>query len=316
MKKIQHKIKGIWVLMVLAILLQAPNVHAEKLPQVKSPEEFYEQVVEQIDEGVGQAKYELLFDPTLINPQEIRGYAFEKGGYALEAKFSHWSYSYEPTATGAILSFKTGYFYTKTQDEQVQAVARAIAEDCQGMTDYQKIKYVYDYLILNCEYDIRKDGAYYNLITGKSCCNGYAEAFLAIMEEMGIPCKYTVNSDHAWNTVYLNGAWYNIDTTWGDAGGDNISYEYFLKSNEDWTGEGPTEATATESYPATDLEERAEYPNYAIRAKVQVYGKLLLPLILLVIGILLIKMIVGGRTQSKIARNEDKIRNLYKLPEE
>lgn len=302
--------------MVLAIFLQAPSVQAESLPQVKTPEEFYTKVVEQIENGVGQAKYELLFDPTLINSQEIRGYAFEKGGYALEAKFSHWSYSYELTSTGAILSFKTGYFYTKTQDEQVKAVAKAIAEDCKGMTDYEKIKYVYDYIILNCEYDIRKDGAYYNLITGKSCCNGYAEAFLAIMEEMGIPCKYTVNSAHAWNTVYLDGAWYNIDTTWGDTGGDTISYEYFLKSNQDWTGEGPTEATASQSYPATNLEKRANYPDYAIKAKMQVYGKLLFPLVVLVVVIWFFRLFAGSRTQSKIRRNEDKIRNLYKLPDE
>ena len=302
--------------MVLAIFLQAPLVHGEKLPQVKTPEEFYTKVVEQIENGVGQAKYELLFDPNLINYQEIRGYAFEKGGYALEAKFSHWSYSYEPTPTGAILSFKSGYFYTKTQDEQVKVVAKAIAKDCQGMTDYEKIKYVYDYIILNCEYDIRKDGAYYNLITGKSCCNGYAEAFLAIMEEMGIPCKYTVNSVHAWNTVYLEGAWYNIDTTWGDRGRDNISYEYFLKSNEDWTGEGPTEATASASYPATNLEERAKYPNYAMKAKIQVYVKLLLPLIILGLVFYFIRIVQGGRNQRNLRRNEDKIRNLYKLPDE
>ena len=316
MKILQRKLNLVLLLMVLAIFLQAPSVHAENMPQVKTPEEFYTKVVEQIENGVGQAKYELLFDPSLINSQEIRGYAFEKGGYALEAKFSHWSYSCELTSTGAILSFKTGYFYTDTQDEQVRVVAKAIAKDCQGMTDYEKIKYVYDYIILNSEYDIRKDGAYYNLITGKSCCNGYAEAFLAIMEEMGIPCKYTVNSAHAWNTVYLNGAWYNIDTTWGDTGGDTISYEYFLKSNEDWTGEGPTEATASQSYVASDLEKRAEYPEYALKAKLQVYGKLVIPLGVVIIVLLFINVIAGGRTRSKIAKNEDKIRNLYKLPDE
>ena len=61
---------------------------------------------------------------------------------------------------------------------------------------------------------------------------------------------------------------------------------------------------------------RAEYPEYALKAKLQVYGKLVFPLGVVIIVLLFINVIAGGRTRSKIAKNEDKIRNLYKLPDE
>ncbi|MBR1693304.1 MAG: hypothetical protein IJ711_11115 [Lachnospiraceae bacterium] len=292
------------------------KVHAEKLETLSTTEEFYDKVVTMVEQGRMQEKFIVLFDPAFINPQEIRGHAFERGGYALEAKFSHWSYSWRQEPEGVVVSFKTGYFLSSNQDKQVEAVAEAIAKDCQGKTDYEKIKYAYDYIILNCEYDLNKDGAYNNLIRGRSCCNGYAEAFLTIMDKMNIPCKYTVNSSHAWNTVYLNGAWYNIDTTWGDAGGDQIDYTYFLKSNEDWEGMGPTEATAMASFPAKDLELRAHYPNYTLLAKLKTSAVLIVPLVVLLLVIYLLRAIGGQKTRNNIAKNEERIRNLYKLPDE
>lgn len=316
MKILQRKLNLVLLLMVLAIFLQAPSVHAENMPQVKTPEEFYALVEEQIANGKRKATYELLFKPYLINPQEMENYASQKGGVTLQDRFRACTYTFEETDHGAILTLDAGYLVNATKDEMVQLVAKAIAKDCQGMTDYQKIKYVYDYIILNSEYNIRKNGAYNNLITGQSCCNGYAEAFFVIMKEMGIPCKYTVNTDHAWNTVYLNGAWYNIDTTWGDDGGDNISYEYFLKCNKDWMGQEPAQGTASASYEMPDGQQRAEYPNYVMNARMQIGSRYVIPAIVVVILVVIVKLLVGGRMQDKIATNEDKIRNLYKLPDE
>jgi len=300
----------------MLVLCNVQSVNAEKLPTVETVDDFYDQVVMQIQYGKMQSRYLVLFDPSEINAQEIRGRAFEKGGYALEAKFSHWSYSWRVRPEGTVVSFKTGYFYNKAQDKLVDSVAESIAKDCEGMSDYEKIKYVYDYIILNSEYSLVKDGAYNNLIRGKSCCNGYAEAFLTIMEKMNIPCQYTVNSSHAWNTVYLEGEWYNIDTTWGDAGGDRIDYKYFLKSNADWLGEGPAQATAHRSYQANHLEQRADYPNYTLVARFISSGRVVVPILCVFFAVFLYKLIGGQQTRRRIRQNEEMIRNLYKLPEE
>ncbi|MBO6015554.1 MAG: hypothetical protein J6P60_03085 [Lachnospiraceae bacterium] len=316
-KRISHKRMTLFGLGILFLsFLLKRDVCAEKLPVIATADEFYEEVVTQVENGVMQAKYMILFDPYEINAQEIRGHAFDRGGYSLVAKFSHWSYSWREKVDGTLVSFKTGYFFNRSQDAMVRKVVRDIAKDCSGMSDYDKIKYVYDYIILNCEYVRTKDGAYNNLIVGKSCCNGYAEAFLLLMEEMDIPCKYTVNSDHAWNTVFLDGQWYNIDTTWGDGGGDRIDYNFFLKPNEGWMGEGPTEATARAAYPAEHLERRVRYPNYTRAAWVKSGLPLILPPIILVGVLAFFGYLATQQTKKRVMRNEERIRNLYKLPDE
>jgi transglutaminase/protease-like cytokinesis protein 3 len=44
--------------------------------------------------------------------------------------------------------------------------------------------------------------------------------------------------EHVWNIVKVDGKWYNIDLTWDDPILDNgesmISYDFFLKNNEDF----------------------------------------------------------------------------------
>lgn len=193
---------------------------------------------------------------------------------------------------------------------------KEIAKEAEGLSQYEQIKYVYDYIILNCEYNSKYDGAYNALVRGWACCNGYASAFCEIMEELNIPCKYTTGEDHAWNTVYLDGYWYNIDTTWGDEGGDKISYEYFLKSNKDWTGEWPAMADAKSSYPVENLDKRYDYPDFAKREKTY----LIAGVTGIIVVIVLLKSLFGfwghTSTRSRIEKNEELIRNMYRLPED
>lgn len=92
-------------------------------------------------------------------------------------------------------------------------------------------------------------------------CQGYAAAYSALLNAVGIP-NYVVsgsvpNGSHAWNAVQLNGQWYYIDPTWNDMdyglkrefkqsplsfSGDihqvnlarwkDLSFRYFLRSEE------------------------------------------------------------------------------------
>jgi len=68
------------------------------------------------------------------------------------------------------------------------------------------------------------------LRTNKAICEGYAQTFKMVSEQMGIPCKLVggfskvdVNDiginptveNHAWNAVKVNNKWYLVDATWG-----------------------------------------------------------------------------------------------------
>ncbi len=117
-------------------------------------------------------------------------------------------------------------------------------------SDYEKAKYVHDYLVQNAFYATEKleeaqktfhdseceliYSAYGCVVQGESVCAGYAKAFQVIMQEMDIDCSYVTgyanNGRHAWNCVELDGKYYLVDVTWDDPvgnSGEYICYDYF-----------------------------------------------------------------------------------------
>lgn len=122
----------------------------------------------------------------------------------------------------------------------------------QEYSDYDKIKYLHDWMIDNINYDITcSKPEIYNIYGAlrrtTAVCEGYARAFKYILDGLGIPCVMVsgnaTNSSgqtesHAWNYVKLNEKWYAIDLTWDDPiieGGGFLSkesrYKYFLKGS-------------------------------------------------------------------------------------
>ncbi len=145
--------------------------------------------------------------------------------------------------------------YDKTTKVKDSIVRKIISENIQSsMTDYEKVKAIHDYIVVETEYDIENlnrdtipDADY----TAKGVlenhigvCRGYAEAFKLLMDELEIPCDiesgYADGISHAWNNVKIDGEWYQIDVTYDDplsndnASGDkaNLRYDYFLITNE------------------------------------------------------------------------------------
>ena len=129
------------------------------------------------------------------------------------------------------------------------AEAQRVADELitSGMSDYEVVKTLHDYLVTHCDYDYRVDignmpfvsyqaeGA---LLKGTAVCGGYAKAFELLLDAAGIP-NVTITGFaggyHAWNLVEVDGAWYHVDATWDDPtnrGGDYIRYTYFLKSDK------------------------------------------------------------------------------------
>lgn len=132
----------------------------------------------------------------------------------------------------------------------LEAMKTEINRQLEGLTNYEKVREVHNWLIDNIEYDVNLEaeepysisGA---LTEGKAVCEGYARSFKYIMDELEIPCVLVsgtgTNSNgetesHAWNYVQLDGIWYAIDVTWDDpiiVGNGTVSedtyYRHFLK---------------------------------------------------------------------------------------
>ena len=95
--------------------------------------------------------------------------------------------------------------------------------------DYSKEVYVYRKILEIAEYDEEaqlNQSPYSALVNGKSVCAGYARAFQYIMIELEIPTYYCTGKSqgHAWNIVKLEDGYYNVDLTWDDERGTEMTY--------------------------------------------------------------------------------------------
>ena len=144
----------------------------------------------------------------------------------------------------------------------VKMVMAAKKPNGEPLTRRQKLKYVHDWLITSVAYDYKGlkkrrrepmsyamtylaylSNEYGAIIDGEAICEGYSAAFKVIVDELirrkalkGVECDIAVNDSHAWNRVWLDGHWYNVDVTWDDFGVEDffygISSEYFLVSDK------------------------------------------------------------------------------------
>lgn len=109
--------------------------------------------------------------------------------------------------------------------EQIQSAADGcISQIPGGAAEYEKIKFVYEYIIDRTEYDSSGEdnqNIQSVLLNQRSVCAGYSKAFQYILNRMGLFCTYITGSiknggDHGWNMVRIDGQYYYVDVTWGD----------------------------------------------------------------------------------------------------
>lgn len=136
-------------------------------------------------------------------------------------------------------------------DEEVNRIVNAAKS---YLTDFERVKYVHDTIILNVKYDTASyelgdeisneadakiNTPYGALIDGKAVCGGYAGAFMLVMRKLGYNCEFITGiadgGPHAWNMIELGNEYYHIDLTWDDADGTpcEIVYSYFCVNDDE-----------------------------------------------------------------------------------
>ena len=113
-----------------------------------------------------------------------------------------------------------------------QATAVLAALITPDMSDFAKIKAVYDWLTTEVVYDrdtaystetyLVTEQAYYLegvLLNHCAVCDGKAKAMALMLNMLGVPCVRETGAggagDHAWNMVQLEGKWYLVCSTYG-----------------------------------------------------------------------------------------------------
>lgn len=129
-------------------------------------------------------------------------------------------------------------------DAKVEEILSKIIKP--NYSDFDKVKAVHDYLVLNVEYDldvyneVNKDPLSYTIygtvFNGIATCDGYARTVNSMLGKLGIESYYVTGyvengGYHAWNLVKIDNEYYYLDATWNDPIGtdeDYIQYDYFL----------------------------------------------------------------------------------------
>ncbi len=137
----------------------------------------------------------------------------------------------------------------KTDLIEILAVIDDVVSDTLAYnTEYERYKYIHDWLVLNNEYEQTSDLSHTPVSAllpdkGGAVCEAYAEAFLVLALKANLNAVFVTGmarSDlssfelHAWNNVKLGSYWYLVDVTWDDPVGAPegfIGYTYFLVPN-------------------------------------------------------------------------------------
>lgn len=207
--------------MYLEILSTLQNMQPSRKLSSKKPE-----IIEKVFTCVMNDHPELFY---------VNGYKFTK--YTVNQEISE-------------IVFQPNYIMEYEQAEQYRHRIQTYASECQAgipknATDYEIIKYIYDYIISNTEYDCmasNNQNICSVFIGHRSVCQGYAKSLQYLLQQNGIWCTIVTgtanNESHAWNIVRLKGEYFHVDATWGDSSymyqyGSNlknstINYDYFL----------------------------------------------------------------------------------------
>ena len=197
-----------------------------------------------LTEGVREEDIDLIFQCVMMDHPElffVEGYTYTK---------------YTKGESIAAIAFKGTWNMSREEAEQRKilidsAVAPILAEAARCENDYERVKYVYETIIQNTEYDMQapdNQNIYSVFVSGRSVCQGYAKATQYLLNRLGMEATLVqgvvdTGEKHAWDLVKVSGSYYYVDTTWGDAsyqmegeapdwGMPEINYDYLCINTE------------------------------------------------------------------------------------
>ena len=182
--------------------------------------------------GLGETDIDKIFQCVLCDHPElfyVEGYSYIKYARGEKITAIEFSGTYNVELEAAL-----------TRKEEIEAAAAGLLAGISAdASDYDKVKYVYETLIRNTDYDLEapdNQNIYSVFVRHFSVCQGYAKATQYLLNRLGIECTLVLGTvetgeGHAWNLVKVDGNYYYVDTTWGD-----VSYQMEENASEEGGG--------------------------------------------------------------------------------
>ena len=209
---------------------------------------FYYEQLTSVQKVIYEELYDFMKKPTslyeLKKPVKLEDlspaiYAFM---YDFPESYWMWNYRYRIDANKKVVELEFPVPEDlETKWAQVDAIANNVVAAVANESDYNKLKYFYEWIINWTEYQENECDQDYTgvFLLKKSICAGYARAFQYLCKKAGLKCttvRGQTKESHAWNLVELNGQYYWVDVTWGDPttddGSQKLVYYYFMVTDE------------------------------------------------------------------------------------
>lgn len=137
----------------------------------------------------------------------------------------YWIQGYKYIQDGSILYFYPNYLINTEEktlyDNQLEAwTEKALESVDSNMTDFEKEKAIYDFLVANTEYSLDSDmnQSLISVVKGETVCLGYTKAMKYMCDKVDLDCIVVEGISkegvaHSWNKVKIGEDWYNVDAT-------------------------------------------------------------------------------------------------------
>ena len=159
------------------------------------------------------------------------------------------SYKYRYYKDSPNLIFIPEYLFDKRKicEHQKAMTARVekLIRPAQKLSEWEKEKYVHDFICENIRYDKLKKSYSHEIIgplgQGVGVCEGIAKAVKVLLDALGVWCVIAICGNnpekgikyrHTWNIVKIGGTYYHLDATFDNTLGKDretseIRYDYF-----------------------------------------------------------------------------------------
>ena len=158
-------------------------------------------------------------------------------------------YKYRYYKESPNIIFIPEYLFDKAKIKEHQKAMKSRVEKlvrpAQNFSEWEKEKYVHDFICQNVHYDKLKKAYSHEIIgplgQGVGVCEGIAKAVKVLLDALGVWCVIAICGNnpekgikyrHTWNIVRIGGIYYHLDATFDNTLGkgdkvEDIRYDYF-----------------------------------------------------------------------------------------